>query len=130
MQSLWTEFLAALRQPEYVHVLLHPLPIYGLAAGVFSLLVALIIRSRSGQAIALLLILLTAASAWLVAHFGGAAYDRVYAMSNEPAQKWLKDRQGRKLTSEDIKHYQKIIVALVETGRVMKEIDKISWTIR
>ena len=89
MQSLWTEFLAALRQPEYVHVLLHPLPIYGLAAGVFSLLVALIIRSRSGQAIALLLILLTAASAWLVAHFGGAAYDRVYAMSNEPAQKWL-----------------------------------------
>jgi hypothetical protein len=89
MQSLWTEFLAALRQPEYVHVLLHPLPIYGLAAGVFSLVVALITRSRSGQAIALLLILLTAASAWLVAHFGNAAYDRVYAMSNDPAQKWL-----------------------------------------
>jgi peptidoglycan/LPS O-acetylase OafA/YrhL len=89
MQSLWTEFLAALRQPEYVHVLLHPLPIYGLAAGVFSLLLALVGRSRSGRAIALVLILLTAASAWLVAHYGHAGYDRVYAMSNDDAQKWL-----------------------------------------
>jgi hypothetical protein len=89
MQSLWTEFLAALRQPEYVHVLLHPLPIYGLAAGVFSLVVALITRSRSGQAIALLLILLTAASAWPVAHYGRAAYDRVYSLSNDAAQQWL-----------------------------------------
>ena len=89
MQSLWTEFLAALRQPEYLHVLLHPLPIYGLAAGVFSLLLALAGRSRSGQAIALVLILLTAASAWLVAHYGHAGYDRVYALSNDDAQKWL-----------------------------------------
>jgi hypothetical protein len=89
MQSLWTEFLAALRQPEYVHVLLHPLPIYGLAAGVFSLALALISRSRSGQAIALLLILLTAASAWPVARYGHAAYDRVYSLSNNAAQPWL-----------------------------------------
>jgi hypothetical protein len=89
MQSLWTEFLAALRQPEYVHVLLHPLPIYGLAAGVFSLLLALVFRSRSGQALALVLILLTAASAWLVAHYGHAGYDRVSAMSSGDALKWL-----------------------------------------
>jgi hypothetical protein len=89
MQLLWTEFLEALRQPEYVHVLLHPLPIYGLAAGVFSLVVALLTRSRSGQAIALLLIVLTATAAWPVAHFGHAGYDRVYALSNDAAQKWL-----------------------------------------
>jgi hypothetical protein len=89
MQSLWTEILAALRQPEYLHVLLHPLPIYGLAAGVFSLALALAIRNRGAQAVALLLILLTAASAWLVAHYGHASYDRVYAMSNDAAQKWL-----------------------------------------
>ena len=43
----------------------------------------------------------------------------------QPAQKWLKDRKGRKLSFEDILHYQKIIVALTETGRIMKEIDKI-----
>ena len=48
--------------------------------------------------------------------------------------KWLKDRQakggknprrGRKLTTDDIAHYQKIIVALAETIRLMKEIDEI-----
>lgn len=43
----------------------------------------------------------------------------------QPAQKWLKDRQGRTLSFEDILHYQKIIVALTETDRIMKEIDKI-----
>ncbi len=48
-----------------------------------------------------------------------------YIGGYQPAQKWLKDRKGRKLTNEDIEHYQKIIVALVETERIMKEIDKI-----
>ncbi|MBN8697693.1 MAG: DNA methyltransferase [Bacteroidetes bacterium] len=43
----------------------------------------------------------------------------------EPAQKWLKDRKDRKLEFDDILHYQKIIVALTETDRIMKEIDKI-----
>ena len=43
----------------------------------------------------------------------------------QPAQKWLKDRKGRALEFEDILHYQKIIVALFETDRLMKEIDKI-----
>ena len=43
----------------------------------------------------------------------------------QPAQKWLKDRKGRTLSFEDILHYQKIIVALTETDRLMKAIDKI-----
>jgi predicted helicase len=43
----------------------------------------------------------------------------------QPAQKWLKDRKGRVLSYEDIQHYQKIIVSLTETDRLMKEIDKI-----
>ncbi len=37
--------------------------------------------------------------------------------------KWLKDRKGRTLSSEDIAHYQRIVVALKETIRLMKEID-------
>lgn len=49
-----------------------------------------------------------------------------YIGGYQPAQKWLKDRKGRTLTNEDIEHYQKIIVALVETERIMKEIDLIS----
>jgi predicted helicase len=48
-----------------------------------------------------------------------------YIGGYQPAQKWLKDRKGRELGFEDILHYQKIIVALVETDRIMREIDKI-----
>ena len=37
--------------------------------------------------------------------------------------KWLKDRKGRTLSKADIAHYQKIVVALSETIRLMQEID-------
>ena len=50
-----------------------------------------------------------------------------YIGGYQPAQKWLKDRKGKELSYEDIKHYQKIIVALTETDRIMKEIDKIAF---
>lgn len=48
-----------------------------------------------------------------------------YIGGYQPAQKWLKDRKGRELNFDDILHYQKIIVALSETDRLMKEIDQI-----
>jgi hypothetical protein len=50
-----------------------------------------------------------------------------YIGGYQPAQKWLKDRKDRKLAFEDILHYQKIIVALTETDRLMNEIDKINF---
>ncbi len=43
----------------------------------------------------------------------------------QPLQKWLKDRKGRTLSSDDLEHYQKIVVALVETKRLMEEIDEV-----
>lgn len=48
-----------------------------------------------------------------------------YIGGYQPAQKWLKDRRGRVLNYDEINHYQKIIVALYETDRIMKEIDNI-----
>nr|WP_315151732.1 type ISP restriction/modification enzyme [uncultured Flavobacterium sp.] len=48
-----------------------------------------------------------------------------YIGGYQPAQKWLKDRKERKLEFDDIAHYQKIIVALTETDRLMKAIDAI-----
>ena len=39
----------------------------------------------------------------------------------------LKDRKGRTLTNSDIEHYQKIIVTLTETDRIMKENDKVKF---
>jgi predicted helicase len=49
-----------------------------------------------------------------------------YVGGYQPAQKWLKDRKGHRLTYDDIMHYQKIIVALFETDKIMQENDKIS----
>lgn len=46
-----------------------------------------------------------------------------YIGGYQPAQKWLKDRKGTTLDFEDILHYQKIIVALTETARLMQEVD-------
>jgi hypothetical protein len=40
-------------------------------------------------------------------------------------EKWLKDRKGRPLSKDDVEHYQKIVVALSETIRLMAEIDKV-----
>ena len=40
-------------------------------------------------------------------------------------EKWLKDRKGRTLTEDDIHHYQKIVVALQDTIRLMHEIDAV-----
>lgn len=37
--------------------------------------------------------------------------------------KWLKDRRGRELNFDDLEHYQKVVVALSETIRLMAEID-------
>ena len=48
-----------------------------------------------------------------------------YIGGYQPAQKWLKDRKERTLEFDDILHYQKIIVALTETNRLMNEINKI-----
>jgi Type ISP C-terminal specificity domain/Eco57I restriction-modification methylase len=45
-----------------------------------------------------------------------------YIGGYQPAQKWLKDRKGRALSFDDIRHYQSIIKILIETDRIMKEI--------
>ena len=50
---------------------------------------------------------------------------KFYIGGYQPAQKWLKDRKERTLEFDDILHYQKIIVALTETDRLMNEINKI-----
>ncbi len=84
-----------LSQPEYIHVLINPLPVYGLAMGIIGLVIALIQRSRTAQVATLALILLSGAIAWPVVHFGEEGYDRVLAMSDDQGQAWLKAHEHR-----------------------------------
>ncbi|WP_448533313.1 type ISP restriction/modification enzyme [Parathermosynechococcus lividus] len=52
-----------------------------------------------------------------------AAVWNFYVGGYQVCHKWLKDRKGRMLSPEDITHYQRIVVALQETIRLMKQID-------
>jgi hypothetical protein len=88
-------FLRDLQQPEYLHVLLNPLPVYGLAVGLFGLVAALYLGTRGGQITALVLIFACAAAAWPVAHYGEAAESRVLAVADEDGAAWLKAHAQR-----------------------------------
>ena len=46
-----------------------------------------------------------------------------YIGGYQPAQKWLKDRKGRALSYADIGHYQSIVKILLESNRIMREIE-------
>lgn len=60
-------------------------------------------------------------------YFGGVPESawNFYIGGYQPAQKWIKDRKGMTLSMEDVKHYQRIIYVLLQTDRIMKEIDEI-----
>jgi predicted helicase len=62
-------------------------------------------------------------------YFGNVSEDtwNFFIGGYQPAQKWLKDRRGRALSRDEIKHWQGVIVALIETDRIMKEIDAVEW---
>jgi hypothetical protein len=51
---------------------------------------------------------------------------------DQVCQKWLKDRAGQQLSYDDLTHYQKVIVAISETLRLMGQIDEAipGWPIR
>jgi hypothetical protein len=84
-----------LSQPEYVHVLLNPLPVYGLLVAIIGLVIALFQRSRPAQVAMLALILFSAAIAWPVVHYGEASYDRVLSLTNDQGAAWLKAHMHR-----------------------------------
>jgi putative copper export protein len=109
--------IAHLSKPEYVHVLLNPLPVYGLAVGLVGLIIALLFRSRAARVTALALMMLSAASAWPVYQYGEAGYDRVKAMVDEEGDRWLEEhmRRGEQLI------YVFYLVALLAVLAVIAE---------
>jgi hypothetical protein len=88
-------FLRDLRQPEYIHVLINPLPIYGLFLSWVGLVIALFLSSRRAQIATLALVLISSTSAWPVYEFGQQAYDRVLSMADSDGQAWLDEHQDR-----------------------------------
>ncbi|MGB9848861.1 MAG: type ISP restriction/modification enzyme [Moorellaceae bacterium] len=50
----------------------------------------------------------------------------------QPLERWLKDRKGRNLVYRDLQHYQRMVVAIRETNRLMEESNDIlpSWPLK
>ncbi len=88
-------FFQHLRDPEYMHVLLNPLPVYGLAFGTLALALALLLRNYRVTVAALVLVFVGAISAWPVYQYGESAYDRVKSMSDAPGEQWLDEHMAR-----------------------------------
>ncbi len=89
------DFIQTLKQPEYIHILLNPLPVYATAMGIVGLLIALLLRSRAAYGVALGIVLIGCLSIWPVMEYGDRAADRVKAMSNADGQKWLHEHDKR-----------------------------------
>ena len=89
------QLLRDLRQPEYVHTLLNPLSIYGLGVALSALLLALFLRNRPAQGIALALIFICALAVWPVVYFGERAYDNILTMADEDGRAWLDEHEER-----------------------------------
>jgi len=87
--------LRGLRQPEYVHVLLNPLPVYGLLISWLGLIIAVFLKSRRAQVATLVLVLISSLSAWPVYEFGQQAYDRVLSMTDDDGERWLDEHRDR-----------------------------------
>jgi hypothetical protein len=87
--------LRGLRQPEYVHVLLNPVPVYGLLISWLGLIIAVFLKSRRAQVATLVLVLISSLSAWPVYEFGQQAYDRVLSMTDEDGERWLDEHRDR-----------------------------------
>ena len=88
-------FAQLLRQPEYLHTLLHPLPIWGVAAGMLGLVIALAQRSRAAQVATLAIVLVSSISAVPVYLLGGAAEDRVEGIVDDVGREWLEEHEQR-----------------------------------
>ena len=83
------------RQSEWVHVLLNPLPVYGLLISWLGLIIAVFLKSRRAQVATLVLVLISSLSAWPVYEFGQQAYDRVLSMTDDDGERWLDEHRDR-----------------------------------
>ena len=84
-----------LQKPEYIHVVLNHLPIYGTILGALALAISLLLRSRAAQVTALSITLVGAASAYPVLISGQRAYKAIRGMSDDAGAEWLDEHMDR-----------------------------------
>jgi hypothetical protein len=84
-----------LKKPEYIHVVLNHLPIFGTMLAALALAISLILRSRAAQITALILTLIAGASAYPVFVTGQRAYKTIRNQSDDAGADWLDEHMDR-----------------------------------
>jgi hypothetical protein len=87
--------LDILRKPEYIHVVLNHLVIYGTILGAIALSVSLILRSRATQMTALIITLIAAASSYPVLVSGQRAYKTIRNTADDAGAEALDEHMDR-----------------------------------
>jgi hypothetical protein len=82
-------------KPEYVHVLINPLPVYGLAIASFVLVTGLLARKPPVRVMGLVLVFLCAASAWPVLIYGQHGYNHLHDQLDTESLQWLDAHMDR-----------------------------------
>ena len=93
-KPVMTEF-DLLKKPEYIHVVLNHLPIYGTILGATALAISLLLRSRAAQITALILTLIAGVSSYPVFVTGQKAYKTIRSISDDAGSDWLDEHMER-----------------------------------
>lgn len=113
MKSSGNSLIGHLKNPDYMHTLLNPLPVYGLSMGVLALCIGLFFRNRIAIVAALVVLFVSGFAAWPVYYFGEHAYDRVKAMSDPIGKQWLEEHMAR---AEKLVYVFYLLAALALAG--------------
>jgi len=82
-------------QPEYVHVLLNPMPLYGMAAGAFLLVWSRLRHPEEFPEGTLIWIVLVAIVTGLAVYFGEQGYENVGVIADAHGNRWLAHHKER-----------------------------------
>jgi len=110
--------LDLLKKPEYIHVVLNHLVIYGTILGAVGLAISLILRSRAAQITALVITFIAAGSAYPVLVSGQRAYKPVRDMADDATQGALDEHMDR--TEKTINVFY--LLALISLAAVLAPI--------
>src|SRR5260370_42584083 len=110
--------LHILKRPEYIHVMLNYLPIYGTILGALALAISLVLRSRAAQITALILTLIAGVSAYPVFVSGQRAYKTIRGMSDDAGADALDEHMDPAAQTIGAFHFMALLHLSGVRGRV------------
>jgi hypothetical protein len=96
---MWQELInlwQSVRDPEYAHLLLESLPLFGIGAGLIFLCASLFFRENKSRLLALLLICVSSGSVWPYVALREKSQARIIAMHDPSYAPLIRDQTARR----------------------------------